>query len=162
MSRTPAVDIRRRVLLIAAAVLLAGCDGMISHGTRDAPVPRYFQLELPPGGNSAPVPGQVSDTTATVVGAEIGQNGVLGGVLADTFVAPVPGRPEAVMVGWVGGACDARTDVDLSLGAGGTPTFTVKVLARPGACELVGVLRRVTLTFDHAVNATDFRIEVVR
>ena len=123
---------------------------------------RYFQFELPRVGAADPVPGQVSDTTATIARVEVDlRNPPIIGP-SDTFVAHLAGRPTALVVGWLGGTCDARADLDLSLGGDGRPTFTLKRLDRPGACDLAGVPRRLILTFVAAVNAADYRIDVVR
>ncbi len=143
---------------MAAAILVAGCYVRGSQG----PTPRYFQLELPPVGSAAAVPGQVSDTTATISRVEVDVRIPPIGGLDETFVGPVAGQPNALVVGWVGGTCDARVDLDLSLGGDGRPTFTLKRLDRPGGCDLVGVPRRLILTFDALVSAEGYRLELVR
>jgi hypothetical protein len=149
-------------LLIAAAIELAGCNGVIATRPEGVHEARYFELVIPPVGSGGAVPGQVSDLTATIVGVEVGRKDPLVGAVDQPFVAPQPGRPDAIVVGWVGGNCDARVDLELSPGEGGAPTITLKLLARPGACDSVGVPRRVILTFDHPVNAAGYRLDVVR
>jgi hypothetical protein len=147
-----------RILWIALLFLVAACQPP----TVDAPKPRYFQVQLPAAGPGGLVPGQVADVTESIVGVEVGPPNVPAGDGAAAFVAPLADRPKAVVVGWTGGQCDSRFDLELSTGAGGRPTFTLKLLARPGACDLIGVPRRLILTFEGAVTAADFSIEEVR
>ena len=147
-----------RTLWIAVVFLIAACQAP----SADAPKPRYFQVELPAAGPGGLVPGQVSDVTASIVGVEVGAQDVPSGEGAAAFVAPLVGQPNAVVVGWTGGMCDGRFDLGLSRGAGGRPTFTLKLLDRPGGCDLIGVRRRLTLTFQGVVTAADFQIEEVR
>jgi hypothetical protein len=147
-----------RTLWIAVALLIAACQAP----NADAPKPRYFQVQLAAAGPGGLVPGQIADVTESVIGVEIGPPNVPSGEGATAFVAPVAGRPNAVVVGWTGGECDSRFDLELSHGAGGRQTFTLKVLTGPGACDLIGVPRRLILTFERAVTAADFGIEEVR
>jgi hypothetical protein len=93
-------------------------------------------------GSIAPLPVVLTDHVGAVVSIGEAPEG-LQPAAAEGFMT-VPGRPTALVLHWVGGACDSRVDVDVQ----GTDAleFTLKVTARPGPCEAMGVLRAVEVT----------------
>jgi hypothetical protein len=141
-------------LALAFAIALTGC-----YVKTDVQEPRYFELAFPAAGDVAEVPVQVVDMTGSIVGAEIDLRNLPVVAPGDTFMESVLGQPNAIRVGWDGGTCDQRADLELRQGASG-PTFTLKLL--PGSDDCRFVARRLIITFSQAVSATDFDLDVVR
>lgn len=152
------VDRLRRLLLAGLVIFAGGCNGPIA-ASSPRPEPRYVKLVLPraPG-----VPLQVADLTGSLAGAELDVRTPPVGGLDETFLAPVAGRPNAVLVGWPGG-CEERADVavDPASEPGARPTFTLKLLRRTGPCGLA-IPRRLVVLFDGPVDALGFNLDVVQ
>ena len=148
--------------MLVVAFALAGC-GMFGFGTMRDPnteEPRYFQLQLPGIDGAEPVPMQVADVIAIATRADLDpRTPAVGGDL-NTVVMPVPGRPNAVLVGWPGG-CEERVDLAIDPTDQG-PNFTLKLLLRPDGCPERLVPRRVIVTFEEPVVAADFNLDVVQ
>jgi hypothetical protein len=108
------------------------------------------------------LPVQVSDTTGSIADAAIDDRNPPIGNLGDPFLAPVPGRPDGVVVGWTGGVCDEDVGIDLSPSGEGRPVFTLKLVSGQGGCFLELIPRRVILTLEDPVDINDFALEVVR
>jgi hypothetical protein len=146
----------------ALAVMVAGCSllGGAAVPNANAPEDRYFELAFGGGGGAA-VPVQVADVTESITSAEIdARNPPLGG-LDQTFLAPVPGRPDALLVGWPGGTCEERADLALERGDV-RPAFTLKLLPRPQGCHGIDLPRRLIVSFERPVNVNDFDFHIVQ
>ena len=144
--------------LILTSLLLAGCYVQ----NPDRSEPRYFEFVFPAEGNVAALPFQASDLTGRIVGVEVDDRTPPIPGLAEPFLAPLPGRPDALVVAWPGGTCDERADLNLELGGDRRPVFTLKLLPGPPECQVEKVPRRVVVLFDEVVVATSFRLEVVQ
>src|SRR5215213_9230885 len=150
-------------LFLLVGFALAGCSiaGFETAKDSDAPRDQYFQLALPGADGAGPVPMQVADTMEMVTRADIDlRNPPLRGVDAAPFVGPVPGRDDALLVGWPGG-CEERADLALERSEFG-PNLTLKLVLRRGGCDAAIVARRVIVTFDAPVQAGDFNLDVVQ
>jgi len=90
--------------------------------------------------------------------------GILVGVTtaSDTGASPgidfVPGRPDALRVDWIGGACDVAYDVRVVPEEGISVFLTTRV--RPGGCLLVGILRSIQLNFVRPVADQSIHLEL--
>ena len=142
-------------LLVAAFVAIA-CGPIMVGG--NGPAPRYVQVVIP--GLEEPL--QVSDLTGKLASAELDIRTPPVGALGDVFVLSVPGRPNAVLLGWPGG-CETRTDVGIDPPSepGMRPTFTLKLLPKAEAC-VPSVARRLIIVFDVPVDAAGFNLDVVK
>ena len=123
----------RAVLRMGAPIVIAlALGGCIA--PRDDPnaAARYFVLSLEGAGALGPVPIEVSDQTRTMSDVDVdGRNPPVGQLDAE-FVTPVPGRPDALVVGWPGGSCDERVGLDLGRGAAGPVLSSEAGLDFPG------------------------------
>ena len=147
----------RHVVILVVALLLAGCYAR----NPDLREPRYFQLALPGLAGAPAVPMQVADPMGMITGADIDpRNPPVRVADVQGLVAQVPGRPDALLVGWPGG-CEERADLALEPSELG-PNFTLKLLLRPGGCDGAIVARRVIVAFAAPVTAADFNLDVVQ
>jgi hypothetical protein len=119
---------------VLAALLLASCSVLLPA--------RTFTVVIEGEGNLQPVTVQLVDETGTVTGIALAEPGF---VPAPDVIQAVDGQPNAVAIGWVGGACDRQVDIEFR--ANTIPTFTVATRVADGACDLMGVLRGVVITF---------------
>jgi hypothetical protein len=143
---------------LLALALLAGCYVQ----NRDAPEPRYFQFVFPASGQLAALPGQVADLTGMVSAVDVDPASPPVAVGDRPFVRSAPGRPTAVVVGWSGGTCDQRADLELGESGRRTPVFTLKLLSGHGGCHLEEVQRLLVVSFDHAVDPAAFELDIVQ
>ena len=114
-------------------VLLAGCSLLPG---------RQFAFSVPAEGARPAVPGILADTTGMVIKVDV-VNDVAPPL--DKGMMTSPADPNAVVVHWVGGACDERIQIDV-LPEGGT-TIQVATTTQPGPCELIGLSRAVRIEF---------------
>lgn len=74
--------------------------------------------------------------------------------MAEGPVSIVAGRdPDSLVVGWVGGACDEWTQVEVDAAVG---TVRVRTLETPGGCDAIGIDRRLEIRFAGPVRASAF------
>jgi hypothetical protein len=130
------------VMLAMLAITVAGCSLFGSVTT--------FGFAFPANGNIAALPVTVSDATGTVVSADQAPAGFL--PVVDEGFSTVIENPNAIVVHWIGGACDAS--VAMSVRDTGTITVHVATTRKPGACDLLGVSRAVLMQFSHPIDAS--------
>jgi hypothetical protein len=129
-------------ILATLAIAVAGCSLLGAVTT--------FGFEFPADGPIAALPVTVSDASGTVVGtgqAPDGHRPLVGGGFST-----VPEDPNAIVVHWIGGACDAS--VAMSVRDTGTITVHVVTTRRPGACDLLGISRALLIQFSHPIDAS--------
>jgi hypothetical protein len=130
-------------LAVALPVGLAACAPAEGEPTS------AFELVLPPPPGSDE---HVGPLTVVVHAPE----GVLDGIgLADqvdvddlgaaTNVKAVPGRPDALRVGWMGGECDDRVEMVLDPSAGAMRIHATTSHGLVMSCSAVGILRAIEL-----------------
>jgi hypothetical protein len=115
------------------ALALAGCVGSL-RGPREW----NASAELVAGGTFVI---SVRDTSGRIDDVEIDPAGV---AVPDEITNPA-GQPNVVLVPWVGGACDQRTDIPIEARGGGI-ALTVHTTVAPGPCDAMGVLHVLRLT----------------
>jgi len=120
------------VLLVLIATVLGGCSRVTG--------PRSWITtgELAAGGT---VTFAVRDESGRIDDAEIDP----AGVIALDAVSNPAGEPGVLLVAWVGGACDERTDIGMSGDAQGL-IVTIMPTAAGGDCDAIGIGHMVRLT----------------
>jgi len=113
-----------------------------------------FDLLLPGFADIDPLPVIVSDTTGLV--SAVGLLDEPGGI---DGVRALPGRPEALVVSWLGGMCDRRARVAV-VPVGAEIRIGIET-ERADACLLAGIGRSIVIQFDHAINLEIVTVEEV-
>jgi hypothetical protein len=122
------------VLLALAAILVAGCGGTRVSG------PRTWKMSAGlASGRTWDV--LVTDTSGRIDNAEVDPAGVAvpGGVTNEG------GKRNVVIVPWVGGSCDATTQITVTANGGGL-AVAIRTAVAGQACDAVGVLHAVRLS----------------
>lgn len=144
---------RARSMLVhalALALVSAGCS-MLG--------PKTFELVLLSDQVEA-LPVTLTDVTGTVSGMELPTgDDVPQNVIGNELVVGVPGRNDAVAIGWRGGLCDRSVDIELR--AQPQPVFTLHEKRGMGGCELMAISRFVIVVFNTKIDAFQMRLEVV-
>ena len=131
--------IRRGHPLLALA-LLAGCSLVGA---------RTFAFSFPAVENIGAVPVVLTDYSGTVADADEGPRDLA--FLADEGFMPVPGDPNAVVLHWLGGGCDASVAIDVR--DTGTLSFAVTTTVREGVgCDGIGIQRAVLVQLSRPVD----------
>jgi hypothetical protein len=121
----------RRRLPSLACLLLAGCSLVGA---------RTFSFSFPAVESFGAVPVVLTDHSASVAGADEGPRDLA--FLSDEGFMPVPDDPNAVVLHWLGGGCDAAVAIDIR--DTGTLSFAVTTTVRQGLdCDGVGIQRSV-------------------
>lgn len=131
------------VALVAA--LLAGCS--------PPPPPAGIQLTIPERQDVRALPVTVVDHAGIVrqaTPAEIPAN-----FSGETTVQAIPGRGDAVLLAWTGGACDDRAIVTIDE-VGDRYRATVEAQSSAISCSTVGVFRAVLLSLTERVEPDAF------
>ena len=128
------------VLILAVAALLATCSVTA----------RKFDLTFPAADNLAELPVVVTDETGLVGAVEVVRIDPPQ-VLARGFVT-IAGRPNAVAVHWVGGACEASVAITVS--GSDQLTFAVATTSGPGTCDAIGIQRAVRIDLGRPVDTS--------
>ncbi len=132
------------LLLVCLSGSLVACDAV----TRvTGPRSWVSTAELASGGKQVIT---VTDTTGKVTDAEIDPAGVKD-TPTDSAVN-VAGRPDQVLIGWVGGTCAETTDISLAAGQPGVAAV-IKITPNSDGCDAMGVLHVLRLTFSGAMPA---------
>lgn len=128
------------VLLVVAALVVAGCSQVRS--------PRSWvtSAELVTGGT---VTFAVRDESGRIDSAEIDPPGVS----PQVEVSNPADEPGVLLVSWVGGACDERTDIGVADAAQGL-VVTIRPTVSPGDCDAIGVGHTLRLTSGQPLPAT--------
>ena len=148
--------------VIAIAIVALGCD-VLGGRSFDA---RFPVIDGDPDGtvDVAAVPIRLQDMTGTVTGVEIAE-GRREELLADLIegrVTAVPGRPDALRIAWLGGACEQ--DVTLRLSAD-DDRFRLSIKANRGfalfqGCPSIGIGRAVVIEFGRPIEPIDVFVSV--
>jgi hypothetical protein len=72
--------------------------------------------------------------------------------ITDLGAMNLPGRPDQVLIMWMGGMCDSSTAIAVRRGGPGY-LVTIATEERPGGCRAAGVSRQVVLRFGGPVAA---------
>ena len=143
--RLPSAPVHRLLALaaiIALAASLAGCGvASVSQGPRGFAVSSVAQ-----DGSAWTV--NVTDETALVTAVDVDP----AGVTAPAGGPVVGSRPDQVLIGWVGGACDTNTSIRLTP-QGGRIIAAFSATQAAGACDAVGVVHVLQLTFSKPIPA---------
>jgi len=65
-------------------------------------------------------------------------------------VEVAPGKPNVILLRWVGGTCDTLTAIDIKAAAGGLAVQTA-IMTAPGPCDLVAIPHVLQLTLAKAI-----------
>lgn len=116
---------------MAVAFLVAGCGFFGS---------RTFGFSFPAEGHRDALPVLLTDQTGAVVDMDAAVN--FQGI-ADEGIATINEDPNAVVIHWTGGACDAS--VAISATGNGVVDFAVVTTVKPGPCDAIGIGRGVLI-----------------
>jgi hypothetical protein len=134
------------VTVVAIAVLLAGCSLAA----------RKFDVVLAAGGTIEELPVVLTDETGLVL--NVGEAAVNEPTLPEGMLT-LQGKPDTVVLHWVGGACDQGVAIRVS--GSDSLTIAVAITSSPDACDAIGVPRGVFIKiirpFD--MSRTSFTIE---
>ena len=153
------------VMLVAA--LLAGCQAQPTTSpslSGDAPTAQASPTPVPDPGTPPPsgvinvfdvvlsdgqysVPVTFLDRVGIVTGIQDAGNN---GPFAEGVSSPPPGVDGFVFT-WVGGACDIRTTIELTVDAAGTLTLHSGQQLEPGPCIMIGIGRHLLIRTDTPV-----------
>jgi len=75
----------------------------------------------------------------------------------DTTVQPIAGRDDAVLLTWIGGACDDRAIVSVDADAG-SYGVTIDSPSSAMSCSAVGIIRSLVLELTEPVGADAFHM----
>jgi hypothetical protein len=138
--------------MVAAIGLIAS----IAIGCGLAPQHR-LDLVFPADGPEQALPVTILDPGGLVRAVAVGAPADIGGFGGEVGVTPLPGSSTSAVVSWIGGACDTRTTMSLSL-RGSTIVIALATETRGGACSLVGLIRKVTIDFAEQIGARTFEL----
>jgi hypothetical protein len=134
-----AVPVPRRVgLVLGLASVLAACGLLGGANTVVLPAIPGLAPELPV---------ELTRRSADVIGLEVPSAAVQAAFGIDEGATPLPERPSAVLVRWVGGACDQRADIGVGRDPTGAVIIAVRSWSTDQPCDGVGVPRAVIVTF---------------
>ena len=142
-----------RILAVALAAAIAGT------GCEPAPAPagRAFDGVFPArAGGALQVPAlpiRVEDRSGLVQAAAFVNDPILQGIGA------VPDRPNAIAVGWTGGACDHRVAVTIE-GVAAAVRVAIRTEIADGACRAIGIPRSIELQFREAIDPTTVSMSI--
>jgi len=125
---------RTLTLGLVAALAVGACQG---------PAGRLFRTTLATPDGSYPLPIVLGDETDLVIGIEPGSTD--GSSALAATVAADPGDPSALVVRWLGGACDNDAGLSFWISPDGY-ALTLQVNGKPGlGCIALGVPRAVRI-----------------
>jgi hypothetical protein len=132
------------VLLVIAALIVGGCSQVRS--------PRSWvtSAELVTGGT---ITFDVRDESGRIDAAEIDPPGVT----APERVSNPVGEPGVLLVSWVGGACDERTDIGVA-GSDQGLVVTIKPTVAAGDCDAIGIGHTLRLTSANPLPASSVTV----
>ncbi|HEY7522548.1 MAG TPA: hypothetical protein VH720_02680 [Candidatus Limnocylindrales bacterium] len=145
----------RLALVVAVMVALTGCRGFLTPS-------RTFDTVLEEPAAFDPLPLRVADETGMVrdVIAEVGI--VRGPFDGRGALSNPPGQPNRLIVQWVGGACDERTELSVAHGAEGRLHLVLDTVVREQVCNDIGIFRAVSLTLAVPVEASEANLDFAR
>jgi hypothetical protein len=119
--------------------------------------PHQLDLLVPADGRVPALPITILDPGGLVRAVAIGGPADIPPFDGDVGVTPLPGSSTSAVVSWIGGACDTRTTMSVSL-RGSTIVIALVTDTRGGACILVGLIRKVTIDFAEPIGARTFEL----
>jgi len=122
---------------VLAAAVLAACSAVL-------PGRQWTLQAMRPDTTVYPV--VVRDTTGRIVDVKVDPPGLN----LVPFTNP-GGQPNAVVVPWTGGACDARTEIDIAATATGL-SLSVATRTEGRACILIGIEHRLVVTASEPID----------
>ena len=147
--------VRRRLAgLLVVLVVAAGL--VLVTGVLD-PRPR-FALRLPGGESFGSIAVELRYATGLVTAIEAGEMSGLREIETGSAVENVPGRPRVLVVRWIGGACDDRTELALTPDPDGYTLSMHTVAQIVLGCTALGVARIVNLELSAEIDATSVSI----
>ena len=128
--------------------LVAGCSVL-----PPLPPPAGIQVTIPASESAKALPVTVVDHAGIVRAAASAAR--VNDDASDTTIHAVPGRDDAVLLTWIGGACDDRTIVTIDRAE---PGFSVglETQSSAGVCSAVGIFRTIVLELTEPVGADAF------
>jgi hypothetical protein len=133
-TRSPVLVAVTSTLVLVVALALAGCEV-----SRVVTGPRTWTTTVETiSGRTSTV--SVRDGSGRIEDARVDADV---GPLGD--IANPPGQPNVVLVNWVGGACDERTDITIAEAASGL-SIEIRTTAAPGDCDAIGIGHVLRLT----------------
>lgn len=117
---------------LAACGVLGGTNAVVLHA-------------IP--GMAPPLPVELTRRSMDVTGLELPSEAVLAAFGGQEGAKPLPDRANAVLVGWVGGACDQSADIAVGRDPAGAVVIGVRTWSTDEACDGLGVPRAVVVTF---------------
>ena len=123
--------------LLLSAVLLAGCSML--------PPPAGIQLTIPATSEVRALPVTVVDIVGIIREATPTTLGIPADLSTGTTVLAVAGRDDAVVVAWLGGACDDRAIVTVGE-VGDRYQATVESRSSAMGCSAAGIFRAVLMS----------------
>lgn len=143
----------RALFIIATLVALAGCNELL--------VPnRTFEVVLEQPDGFDPLPVQVVDRTGYLEQVAIRQGDVLPPFEGRGGVSSPAGRPNELVVQWVGGACDERVRLVSSIGGEGRFHLELSTEVAPGGCDAIGVPRALGLILNVALDPSNANLDL--
>jgi hypothetical protein len=122
---------RALVIALVAATTLGGCTTFS----------RQFAYSFPANGNLPELPVVLTDATASVTSVGAAPAGFQP-IVNDGF-STVANNPNAIVVHWLGGACDAS--IAITADGSNNVDFTVTTATKPGGCDAIGIPRAVLI-----------------
>ena len=122
-----------RLIAAPAVLAIAVLGGCSTFGVRT------FGYAFPAEDGRAAVPVLLTDHAGAVTEIDQAPPGVQ--PIADAGFMAVPDMPNALVIHWIGGACDEKVDIDVKESGG--LTFTLSTAVRPVACDAVAIPRAV-------------------
>jgi hypothetical protein len=141
-------------LLATAAVLLilvGGCDRFAAGRTYE------LVLQQPEAFEELPV--RVVDSTGLVSDVAVRDAEVLPPFDGRGGLSSPPGRPNELLVQWVGGACDERVEIAVSRGGEGRLHLELQTAPASQDCDAIGVGRAVWLVLLGPVDPSEANLD---
>jgi hypothetical protein len=139
-------------LLIATLVAVAGCRGFMTPS-------RAFDLVIDQPPAVDPLPIRVVDTSAYVQQVTVRQGEVLPPFEGRGGLSNPAGRPNDLVVQWVGGACDERAQLDVSIGGEGRLHLEMRTEVAPGDCDAIGITRALWLSLSVPIDPSEANLD---
>ena len=140
--------LRHALAALATIGIVAGCAGTVTS----------FLLSFPAQGALKELPGVLNDQTGLVVSVD--EVPPVEAPVVDDFMRHDPAMPNAVMIQWLGGACDARVEITVS----GSPyqTILVEPKRQAGICDAGGISRAILITFSRPIDQQQATFDIQR
>jgi hypothetical protein len=140
---------------LLVALIVAGC-GVLQLGEA-----RFFGVAFADDGDGAGLIVTVEDRTGRVVNLEVADQ-LPGGQVMEARVVLLrdPVEPDALVVGWLGGACDVETAITIVPSEMDRATLSMRTKVAAGDCPAVGIERVAVITLDGPVDLSRIALEI--